>query len=263
MNQRISLGMFVLACAMLPQMAAAGMGMMHMSSPGNIKGADMAMHHIHIVMNHGMEMVAEGKNMLMTAQMGMSPETDAVNLRYGEKMIDNGKSLIQTILSSQTMKKLHLSEHEGDTLMVYTHKLGDAMQAVIQLSGKMTKTEALGRGEDGMILSHVHLMVNRALMLSLQGSNLAMFGQMDMVRGSDRIAVKHGRDMMSLAHALWQEAMQSKGMKTLYDRGVDRNASMEYIHRYANAAKKVMDMLDGMSKVKVAKTSFRSGYNRY
>ncbi len=41
MNQWIRLGTFMLACTLLPQMATAGMGMMYMSSPRNIKGADM------------------------------------------------------------------------------------------------------------------------------------------------------------------------------------------------------------------------------
>jgi len=255
-NHRIRFGVFVLACVLLPQMAAAHMGMMYMSDPRNIKGADMAMHHMHIVMNHGMAMVAEGTNMVMTAQMSMNSETDAVDFRYGEKLIDNGKSSIQKMLSSQTMKKLHLSEHEHDALMLYTHKLGDAMQTVIQLSEAMAKATNRGK-DDMMILSRIRLMLNRALKLSVEGSNMVMFGQMDMVRGTDRPAIKHGRGMMSLAHALWRDAVHVQAMKTLHVRGVENT------QRYASAVKKVMDMLDEMSKVKAVNTNFRSSYNRY
>jgi len=262
MNQRTKSGVVVVVCALLfPQIAAAEMGMMYMSDPRNIKGANMAMHHLHIVMNHGMAMATEGVSMVITAQASVGSEIDSVALRHGEQMVNKGKSSIQNILKSQTMRKLHLSEHEGDALMLYTHKLGVAMQAFIQLSRAMVKTS--DRDKDALILSQIRLMLTRALKLSVEGSSLVMFGQMDMVRGTDKTAIKHGRSMMALAHALWRDAAQGKAMETLHPHGADTNASMKYTHRYASAAKKVMDMLDDMSKVIAAKNDFRSSYNSY
>ena len=53
--------------------------------------ASMDMHHMHTLMNHGLEMVAEGSNMVMLAEMKMTPSVDPMTLEHGRHMIKSGK----------------------------------------------------------------------------------------------------------------------------------------------------------------------------
>jgi hypothetical protein len=76
-------------------------------------GASMEMRHMHIMMNHGLEMVTEGSNLVMLAEMNMSPDLDPVTLNHGRSMMEEGRGMIQHMLSGPEMEAMHKSGH-GD-----------------------------------------------------------------------------------------------------------------------------------------------------
>ena len=51
---------------------------------------DMKLHHLHLILNHGLEMVLEGSSQVMIAQMKMAPTLDTTTLSHGQEMMKNG-----------------------------------------------------------------------------------------------------------------------------------------------------------------------------
>ena len=88
--------------------------------------ASMDMHHLHMLMNHGLEMVAEGSNMVMLAEMKMTAAMDPMTLEHGHQMIKEGKEVIEHALKGPEMQAMHKGGHGDDPMMKYTHELGNA-----------------------------------------------------------------------------------------------------------------------------------------
>ena len=89
----------LLVCAVLLSFVVVGSAMgkeMHHMHKGK---AAMEMHHLHILMTHGMSMIAEGSNMAMLAQMKMAPGVDQDMLQHGQLMMKEGKELITNALN--------------------------------------------------------------------------------------------------------------------------------------------------------------------
>ena len=208
----------------------------------------MSMHHLHIMMNHGLAMAAGGANMVMLAHMGMSPEIDTPALNHGRQMIKDGKTVIQHAVSGKGMKALHGEGHGDVPLMSYTHELGDAMIAVIDDLQRMT--EAPKNPGDDMTMHHMHMMVNHALQMGVEGSNLVMFGEMGMADKVDSFSIDHGKKMLSSAHDLWKEMIEGKTMQALHKREAAGSAEMKSTHNHADSVNKVMDLLKKMSAAK-------------
>ncbi len=68
--------------------------------------ASMDMHHLHQLMNHGLEMVAEGSNMVMLAEMKMTAAIDPMTLEHGRHMIKTGKEVIERAMKGPEMQGL-------------------------------------------------------------------------------------------------------------------------------------------------------------
>ncbi|HAM50260.1 MAG TPA: hypothetical protein DCP92_06040, partial [Nitrospiraceae bacterium] len=100
-------------------------------------GASMEMHHFHMLMNHGLSMVAQGSDMAMIADMKMAPGVDQHALRHGQHMIKEGKDLITRALSGPEMMAM-MKMHAKDPVMDYTHQLGEAMITVADMAEKMS-----------------------------------------------------------------------------------------------------------------------------
>ncbi len=105
--------------------------------------AKMTMHHMHVMINHAVEMAAEGSNLIMLGNMNMASGVDNVSVQHGQKMILNAKKLVKEMLEGKAMKKLHAEGAKGSN-MQHTHQLAEAAMAYIQLldamPGEMTHT---------------------------------------------------------------------------------------------------------------------------
>jgi len=206
----------------------------------------MDMHHLHILMNHGLEMVAEGSNLVMLANMKMTPAVDSMTAEHGKKMIKTGKEVIEHALKGPEMQALHKAGHGDDPMMKYTHELANAIMTVsdqletMSMEGPMT--------DDMMEMHHMHTMINHALEMAAQGSNMVMLGQMGMSKDIDKYSIDHGKMMLADAKSMLDEVMGGKAMMDMHQKGVTGgNAMMADTHKIGDAAKKVIELLDKMA----------------
>ncbi len=213
-------------------------------------GHDMSSHHQHIMLNHALGMTLEGYNLVMLGDMGMAKGVDKVSVDHGNMMIKNGKAVWTKIMSGKAMVGMH---HAGkdpmkDPAMAYTHKLGEKQLKVIDLLGKMPKMD-MGHG---MAMHHQHIMLNHALKMALEGSNILMLGDMGMAKGVDDISVNHGRMMLKNARALFNDIMSGKNMTDMHMGGKtpENDAMMMYTHKLAEAQLQVLTLLDDMPAIK-------------
>jgi hypothetical protein len=176
--------------------------------------ASMDMHHLHMLMNHGLEMVAEGSNMVMLAEMKMASTIDPMTLEHGRHMIKSGKEVIEHALKGPEMQAMHTAGHGDDPLMKYTHELGNAMMDVVTMLEKMSMEGPMS--PDMMTMHHMHIMINHALEMAAQGSNMVMMGQMGMSKDIDKYSNEHGKMMLSDARAVLTEVMTGKAMTGMH-----------------------------------------------
>jgi hypothetical protein len=209
-------------------------------------GHDMSSHHQHTMLNHALGMTLEGYNLVMLGDMGMAKGVDKVSVDHGNMMIKNGKAVWNEIMSGKAMAGMH---HAGkdpmkDPAMAYTHKLAEKQLKVIDLLGKMPKMD-MGHG---MAMHHQHIMLNHALKMALEGSNILMLGEMGMAKGVDDISVNHGRMMLKNARVLFNDIMSGKNMTDMHMGGKtpESDAMMMYTHKLAEAQLQVLTLLDEM-----------------
>ena len=213
-------------------------------------GHDMSSHHQHMMLNHALGMTLEGYNLVMLGDMGMAKGVDKISVEHGNMMIKNGKAMWTEVMSGKAMTGMH---HAGkdpmkDPAMAFTHKLGEKQMIVIDLLGKMPKMD-MGHG---MAMHHQHIMLNHALKMALEGSNILMLGDMGMAKGVDEISVNHGRMMLKNARALFNETMSGKNMMDMHTGGTtpESDAMMKYTHQLAEAQLQVLTLLDEMPAIK-------------
>ncbi|ACD82156.1 hypothetical protein [Candidatus Methylacidiphilum infernorum] len=101
------------------------------------EGTSMKFHHMHEMINHAVEMAAQGSNLIMLGEMGMSPGTDELSIEHGRHHIREAQSLINRVLTSKTMKELHSKGLGESSEMSYTHKLADKAKEYINLVAEM------------------------------------------------------------------------------------------------------------------------------
>ncbi len=244
-QETVVAGFILLALLIVP--VVAGSEMMH----GKGAGHGMAMHHQHIMLNHALGMALEGSNLVMLGTMGMAKGVDVVSIEHGNMMMKNGRSLWNEMMSGKNMMKMHGAgtSPDDDPMMKFTHQLASAQLKVMEILKKMPGASG-GMGH-GMTMHHQHTMLNHALKMSLEGSNLIMIGQMGMAPGVDDVSVEHGKTMIKHARSLYNETMSGGSMMEMHGKGMTpgKDASMDYTHKLASAQLKVMDMLKMMPTV--------------
>jgi hypothetical protein len=106
--------------------------------------AAMTMHHMHMMLNYAVEMAAEGSELVMLGQMNMAKGVDEISIKHGQMMIEDAEKMVREILGSKAMKDLHHHGHgpEASADMAYTHELGSAAMAYIELLKKMSSAPA-------------------------------------------------------------------------------------------------------------------------
>lgn len=97
-------------------------------------GHSMTMHHIHIMLNHALEMAANGSNLVMTGKMGMAGEIDDISISHGEAMIANSKGIIEKVMKGKMMENMHMNGINGtNDMMQHTHDIAEAALNYIKL----------------------------------------------------------------------------------------------------------------------------------
>jgi hypothetical protein len=212
---------------------------------GHGKDAAMKMHHIHILLGHAVVMVTEGSNLVMIAGMKMSPGTDAMTADHGNKMIENGKSVVQRALSGDEMMAMHKEGMKDDPMMNESHNLGESILVYIDIVQKMNMGSM---GKDMMDMHHIHLMINHALDMAAEGANLVMLGDMKMAGDLDKYTVNHGRMMLKEAKATLAGVSDSKAMMGMHKagKGPSDDPMMAETHKLIETALKIIGYLEKM-----------------
>ena len=206
--------------------------------------ASMHMHHFHMLMDHGMSMVAEGSNMAMLAQMKMAPGVDEKMLHHGHHMIKEGKELIVNALNGPEMTAM-MKKHGKDPMMDYTHQLGESMLKVADILEKMSMEDM--SAPNMMTMHHMHMMINHALQMAAEGADLIMLGDMGMAGAVDKMTVDHGKEMMKDAKPMVADIMGGKEMMDMHAKGMKmENPMMAMTHQLGEASMKVIDLLSKM-----------------
>ncbi|MGO9014222.1 MAG: hypothetical protein ACLQF0_04505 [Dissulfurispiraceae bacterium] len=224
-------------------------GAEEMKDMSDMKGMnmDMDMHHMHIMMDHGLSMVTEGSSLVMLGEMKMAPSLDPMTMEHGRHMMAEGKKLIEHEMSGSMMKSMHKAGHGNDPLMKYTHELGNAMMDYVNIVDSMGMKGEMA--DDMMTMHHMHILINHAVNMAVEGANLVMLGQMHMAKGVDKGSVEHGKMMISDADKLLSEVMKGKAMMEMHEKGIKmNNEMMAYTHKLGAAAQKLVDLLSGMPK---------------
>ena len=99
--------------------------------------ADMSLHHMHVMINHAVEMAAEGSSLVMLGKMDMSSDVDNMTILHGEKMIASAKALIEKTVEGDAMQALHKAGQGKTPMMAYTHQLADAAMNYISMLENM------------------------------------------------------------------------------------------------------------------------------
>ena len=208
-------------------------------------GAEMGMHHFHMLMDHGITMVVEGSNMEMIAQMNMAPGVDAKTLHHGQHMMKEGKDLITRVLSGPEMMAM-MKEHANDPMMDYTHQLGEAMIKLTDILEKMSMEDM--SSADMMGMHHMHMMINHAVEMAAQGADLVMLGKMGMAGDIDKLTIEHGKAMLGDGKSMVEDMMGSKEMMDMHAKGMtpEKSPMMGASHQQGEAAMKVIDLLSKM-----------------
>lgn len=213
---------------------------------GGPNAAEMEMHHLHILLNQGISMAAEGSNLVMLAGMQMTPALDRPTLRHGQMMIVNGRELIRRSLDGPEMAALTEGGRVDPALMEYSRELGEAMLSYMKclegldierMSSRRTKT-----------LQRMNIILNHALGMASEGANLVMVARMGMAGNVDRFSLDHGERMMRHARELYRETMSGEAMTRLRDLGVTPESSpmMKLTRDLAAAVRKVIELLERM-----------------
>jgi hypothetical protein len=224
--------------------ANVGMAMKH----GQGVGHGMSMHHQHQMLNHSLGMALQGSNLVMLGQMEMVPGLDKLTVDHGKKMLKNASTMMNDTMSGDTMMKMHAAgtSPADDPMMKYTHQLGEAMMKIMGMLDKHADMKG-----HSMEVHHQHMILNHALKMAIEGSDMIMTGQMGMAPGVDDHSVTHGKNMMKEARALWNEVMSGDYMMKMHGKGMspDKHKGMAFTHELAESQIKVMDLLEKMPSV--------------
>jgi hypothetical protein len=246
--------LFVLALSLSLLTLIGGMWMKTSANSGMMKsmeqkmahqGHGMTMHHQHQTMNHALGMILDGSNLVMIGQMGMVPDYDSLTVDHGDMMINKASFLWNNIMSGDVMMKMHKAgtKPQDDPLMKYTHELGEAQLKVINLLKKHADMK-----HHTMSMHHQHILMNHALKMALEGSNMTMTSNMGMAPGIDEEAITHGKMMSKHARDLLNEVLSGDAMMTMHEEGMKPtlHKGMEFTHEMGSAVMKVMSLLDKM-----------------
>ncbi|GAV21316.1 hypothetical protein MMIC_P2299 [Mariprofundus micogutta] len=154
----------------------------------------MKMHHIHMLINHALQMAAQGADMNLNG------------VDRGPVLLEKSTDLMKRAMSGPEMAQLHKLGNAGKPLMKMTHELADNTTLLIEAM----KTLSTGSKDKDAIR-----MLNHAIEVAATGSSLIMLGQQGMAGDIDAVMVNHGQSMLGEASGLLQDVAGTSEYKTL------------------------------------------------
>jgi hypothetical protein len=98
----------------------------------------MSMHHMHMMVNHALQMAADGANMVMLGEMGMAGAIDKMTVEHGKDMLKDAKPMVADMMGGKEMMDMHAKGMTMENpMMAMSHKHGEAAMKVIDLLSKM------------------------------------------------------------------------------------------------------------------------------
>lgn len=222
------------ACIALALMLSSGPATAGMGRQG--AGVIMEMLHLHSLMNHGLEMIAEGSNIVMFSQSQTIPPLDEMTLEHGRKMIKEGEAVIERVLKGPEIKLVLKAGHGNDPSVRDLRELGNAELSFARLAEKLGEA-----GQGGRKTRHIRVLIDHTLVMAAQGSDLVITGQMKMT-DTDAYSIEHGRMMLFDSRSLLSSV---KGMEL--DKVNAKDGAMARTVAAGKTAGKIIDLLDKMA----------------
>jgi len=102
----------------------------------------MEIHHMHLLLNKGLENVAQGSNMIMATLLGSIPQIDQYLENQGWIMVKEGKTLIADITQSESYRKIQKTEGSSgesgeSTLFAQTRQCADLSLKIADILSRM------------------------------------------------------------------------------------------------------------------------------
>jgi len=106
---------------------------------GQMTSETMEIHHMHLLLNRGLEDVAQGSNMIMATLLGSIPQIDEYLGNQGWIMVKEGKTLIAEIIQSQPYKRILKTEPASseNPLFVQTRQCADLSLKIADILSRM------------------------------------------------------------------------------------------------------------------------------
>jgi hypothetical protein len=64
-------------------------------------------HHLHILLNHGLKMAADGSNMIILGRTGPAKGANDLSQKHGRTMMRDGRVFIVRLSDNESMRELH------------------------------------------------------------------------------------------------------------------------------------------------------------
>jgi hypothetical protein len=106
---------------------------------GQITSETMEIHHMHLLLNRGLEDVAQGSNMIMATLLASIPQIDEYLENQGWIMLKEGTTLIADITQSEAYKKILKTESSSrkDLLLAQTRQCADLSLKIADILSRM------------------------------------------------------------------------------------------------------------------------------
>lgn len=195
--------------------------------------ASMEMHHMNMLMSHGLMMIAKGSNMAMLVEIKTASGSDEKMRQHSQHLIKEGKILVTRILNGPEMTVM-MQEYAKAPLMDYTHQLGESILNVANILENLSMSDLSSPD-----LMAMHITINHALEMAADGANLIMLGQMGMAGDVDKLSIEHGKAALADSKSMVTEMMEmhAKGMTPA------KSPVMGMSPKQAEAATRVIDLL--------------------
>lgn len=169
-------------------------------------------HRLHVLMNHGLIMFLDGINLLMVADMKMSPSFDEMAADYAKRNMAKGKRDIEQALASDHLEILVEQGFGDHPMMAIAKDLGRTMLELVYLLEDMEMDEF---AKESMNLHHMHLLLNKGLKDVANGSNMIMATLLSSIPQVDQYLQRHGRNMIMDGRVLIVRITRSDAYKEL------------------------------------------------
>jgi hypothetical protein len=107
---------------------------------GQMTSEAMEVHHMHLLLNRGLENVAQGSNMIMSTLLGSIPQIDQYLENQGWIMVKEGKTLIADVTQSAPYKRIQKTEGSPgeDPLFAQTRQCAELSLKIADILSRMS-----------------------------------------------------------------------------------------------------------------------------